>query len=67
MNALGSPIKAGGGADEIRPLLQGGATSKLDVFQFLDGSEMLVDQRGVGERPEVLSGLQLWRIGRRKE
>lgn len=50
-------MEAGGRANEIRPLLEGGAASELGVFEILDGSEVLVDQRGVGQRPQVLGRL----------
>ena len=57
MNALGPPVEAGGRADEIRPALQRGATGELGVLQILDGGKVLVDQRGVSERPQVLGRL----------
>ena len=57
MNALGPPVEAGGRADEIRPALEGSTAGELRVFQVLDGGEVLVDQRGVGQRPQVLGRL----------
>lgn len=45
------------GADALGLPLEGGTPSKLSVFEVLDGGEMLVDQRRIGERPEMLGGL----------
>jgi hypothetical protein len=60
-------MEAGGRADESGPLLEGGAASKLRIFQILDGGKVLVDERGVGQRPEVFGGLQFGRIGWEEE
>lgn len=57
MNALGPPMEASGRANALRLGLQGGAAGKLGVFQVLDGGEMLVDQRGVRQWPEVFGRL----------
>ncbi len=54
-------MKAGGRTDEVAALLQGDAAAGLRVFQFLEIDEMAIDERGVGERPEMLGGLQLGR------
>lgn len=67
MDLLGPPMKQRGGADAFALPLEHGTLRKLRVFQVFDGGEMLVDQGGVGERPEMLCGLQFWRIGRQKE
>ena len=48
-------------------MLERDAARELGVFQVLDGGEMLVDQRGVGKRPQVLGGLQFGRVRRQKE
>ncbi|HEV8192685.1 MAG TPA: hypothetical protein VGP82_14560, partial [Ktedonobacterales bacterium] len=45
---------------------EGDATRGLDVFELLDGGEMAVDQRRIGQWPEVLGRLELGRIGGRK-
>jgi len=37
MDAFGPPMKASGRADEIGPLLEGGAALELGIFQVLDG------------------------------
>jgi hypothetical protein len=39
-------MEAGGRADEIGLLLEGGARGKLGVFKHLDGGEVLVEQGG---------------------
>ncbi len=39
----------------------------LHVLQFVDGGEVAVDERGVGERPQMFGGLQLRRVGRQEE
>ncbi|HKW22359.1 MAG TPA: hypothetical protein VJO13_13335 [Ktedonobacterales bacterium] len=48
-------------------MLEIGAASELGVFELLNGGKMLVDQAGIGERPEVLGGLQFRRIRRQEE
>jgi hypothetical protein len=40
-----------------RLALEAGTVSELDVFELLDALEMAVDQRRIGEVPEVLSWL----------
>jgi hypothetical protein len=42
--------------------LEGDAAFRLDVLQFVDAGEMLVDQHRVGQWPEVLGRLQLGRV-----
>jgi len=37
--------------------LQDGAALHLDIFQLLDIAEMAINQRRVGELPEMLTGL----------
>jgi len=54
-------------ADEIRPLLEGGAAGELGVFEVLDAGEVLIDEGGIGQRPQVLRRLQFRGIGRQKE
>ena len=48
-------------------MLKGGTTGELGVLELLDGVEMLIDERIVGQRPEAFSGLQLWGIGWQKQ
>ena len=55
-------MEAGGGADLLGVALQLSAARELDVFELLNRGEMAVDQDRVGERPEMLSGLQFGRI-----
>src|SRR5260221_8070531 len=61
------PVKAGRGADEVRPHLQVSTTSELDVFELLDAGEVTIDQHAVGHRPQVFNGLQFGRVRRQKE
>jgi len=67
MKAPGPPVEAGSRADEIGLLLERDAAGKLGIFELLDGSEMLVDQRRIRQRPEMLSWLQFRRIGRQEK
>ncbi len=67
MNALGPPVQARRGADEIRPLLERGAVRELGIFEILTAGEVLVDQRRIGQWPQVFSGLQLGRGRGQKE
>jgi len=67
VDLLGPPVKAGGRADEIGSRLEGSAASKLGIFQLLDGGEVLVDECGVGQWPQVLGGLEFGRVRRQKE
>ncbi len=60
-------MEAGGGADEVRTALQGDTAGRLDVFEFVNAGKVTVGQTGVGQRPEMLGGLQLGRVGRQKE
>ncbi len=55
-------MEAGDGADLLGVALQLSAARELDVFELLNRGEMAVDQDRVGERPEMLSGLQFGRI-----
>lgn len=47
--------------------LQGQAALGLCIFEVVDAGEVPVGQCGVGQRPEVLSRLQLGRVGRQEE
>jgi len=47
--------------------LEGGAAGELGVFEVLDAGEVLIDEGGIGQRPEMLSRLQFGGIGRQKE
>lgn len=51
-----------GGADALRLALERGAVGELRLFELLDALEMAVNQRGVGEGPEMLGGLELRRV-----
>lgn len=47
--------------------MQGGTACQLHLFQLLDGGEMPVDQRRVGQRPQMLRWLELRRERQQKE
>lgn len=51
-------MEQGSRPDESWQLLEADTALRLRVFQLLDGSEVPIDQHGVRQRPEVLSGLQ---------
>lgn len=54
-------------ADEGGLLLEAGTARGLCVFERLDGGEVAIGQDGVGQRPQMLRGLQLGRIRRQKQ
>lgn len=58
MDLLGLPMEAGRGADEIRPRLESGVAGEVDVFQVLDAGEVSIHKGGVGQRLQMVSGLQ---------
>ena len=60
-------MEQGGGADALALTLQLGAAGKLRVLQFLNAGEMPVDQDRIGERPQMLGGLELRRVGWQEE
>jgi len=67
VNLLGPPVEARRRADHVGSLLEGGAPGKLGVLEVLDRGEMLVDQRLVGQRPEMFGRLELGGIRRQKQ
>lgn len=66
-DALGPPVEARGRANEIGAGLQRHTALSLGIFEFINGGEVAIGQRGVGQRPEVFSGLQLGGIGGQEE
>ena len=48
-------------------LLEGGAVGELRSFQVVDGGKVLVDQRGVGQGPQMFGWLQFGGVRRQKE
>ena len=54
-------------ADQVRTCLECDTAFGLGVFEGVDRGEMAVGQRGVGQRPEVLSWLELGRVGGQKQ
>ena len=51
-------MEAGSGADEGWLRLECDAGLGLRLLQILDAGEMTVDQRSIGQRPEMFGGLQ---------
>jgi hypothetical protein len=60
-------VEEGGGANAVRLALQRCAVGKPCLLEVLDTLEMAINQRCVGERPEVFSRLEFWRIRRQEE
>lgn len=58
VNLLRPPVEMRCRADAVRLVLERGTVGKLHVFQFLDGRKVLINQRGVGQWPQVFGGLQ---------
>jgi hypothetical protein len=58
-NALGPPMEARRRADEAAAGLQDGAAGGLGLLKIVERREVLVDQRRIGQRPQMLGGLQL--------
>ena len=56
-----------GGANAIGLALERGAVGQLRLFELLDGLEMAVVEGRVGQRPEMLGGLEFGGIGRQEE
>jgi len=54
----------GSGADEGWLRLECDAVLGLRLLQILDAGEMTVDQRSIGQRPEMFGGLQFGGVGR---
>ena len=60
----GPPMEEGSGADEGWLRLECDAVLGLRLLQILDAGEMTVDQRSIGQRPEMFGGLQFGGVGR---
>jgi hypothetical protein len=52
-----------GGADTVALGLQHGAAGELHLLQLVEITELAVDKRRIGERPEMFARLQLRRVG----
>lgn len=57
--AARQPVKAGRGADEVASALQHHGPGSLGIFQLLEGGDVLVGQRRVGQRPQMLGQVEL--------
>jgi hypothetical protein len=66
-DALGPPGEQGRRANEVRAGLQCDTALRLGIVQLLDAGEMVVSQRGIGERPQMLCRLQLGRVRRQEQ
>ena len=62
MKTMWPPVEAGRRPNQIGTGLQCYTASGLGVFELLNGGEMAIHQDGIGERPEMLSGLEFGRI-----
>lgn len=60
-------MEEGGGADQVRAGLEGHATCGLRVLQVVNAGEMAVGERRVGQRPQVLGGLEFGGVGRQEQ
>ncbi len=58
VDLLGPPMEKRRRANTIELALERGAPSELGVFEILDGSEMLIDERRIGQWPEMFGGLE---------
>jgi hypothetical protein len=54
-------------ADALGLALEDRAVGQLRLFELLDGLKMAVDERHVGQRPQMLGGLEFGRIRRQEE
>ena len=52
-------MEAGGGADEAAAALEGKAATRLGVLELIEVGKVAIDERRIGERPEMLGWLQL--------
>ena len=57
-------MEEGSGADEGWLRLECDALLGLRLLQILAAGEMTVDQRSIGQRPEMFGGLQFGGVGR---
>jgi hypothetical protein len=60
-------VKACRGANALGLALEGSTARQLRLFELLNTVEMAVDEGRIGERPQMFSGLQFWRVGREKQ
>jgi len=56
-----------GGANALGLALQCRAIGQLRVLELLDALEMAIDERRVGQRPQVLGWLEFRRIRRQEQ
>ena len=63
----GPPVKEGGAAEHGGLALKGVTAGGNRVFEGGEGGEVLVDQRIVGELPEVFGGLEFGGVEKKKK
>ena len=61
------PREAGGEAYQILLPLERDTARHLGILELLDGGEMTIDERRIGERPQMFRWLEFGRIRRQKE
>jgi hypothetical protein len=64
VNALRPPGEQRGRPDKITTTAQFDNSRRLNVLEFVNGGEMGVDKNGVGQRPQMLDGLEFRRMRR---
>ena len=53
--------------DEVGLLLERQAAGSLGIFEFLDVGEVAVDERGIGQGPQMLGGIEFGGIGQQEQ
>jgi hypothetical protein len=66
-NALRPPREERRGANTLRLVLEGETARRLRVLQLVNRGKVAIDERGIGERPQVLSRLKFGGIGWQEE
>jgi hypothetical protein len=67
VDALGPPGEARRRTNEAGLSLERHAARGLGVFELVDGVEVAVSQRRIGQRPQMLRRLMFGRVGRQQE
>ena len=60
-------MEAGVRPDDFRLILQHNAALDLRLFKLIQGSECLIGNTFIRERPQALAGLEFWGVGRQVE
>jgi hypothetical protein len=59
-------MKEGGGTNQVGMVLQPVAALSLNGLELVEGREAAVDEGLVGERPQMLGGLEFRAVGGQK-